>query len=257
MPYWSAQASRGVTALSPSIDMTVSPSPPWKAGQTVTVKVTVKSNGNPVANTPVWLWLYSSDAKWRSMITQLYTDSTGSASVDWSIEWSREFENVDTGARSTLTLPCRSWMLEAAAVMLGVSTRTSCSIAYPTRISIYAPDTVIAGQAFTVSGELEYLISPEPIKWGPLKHKRVEIYCNGTKIAEVETADNGTYEVKVIIGRPGTYTLKAVFPGEGLTAGAAALAKTTVGTVGGLMSPATSPLPQMIAGGLMLLAVML
>jgi hypothetical protein len=117
----------------------------------------------------------------------------------------------------THTLPCSSISFYAQEKSTGTKSATvSGSVAYPTRISISAPDTVAPGQSFTVSGKLEYQSSSAA--WSGLAGRTVSIYYDGTKAADVTTASDGTYSKAVSIPTPGTYTLKAQFAGEGLAA---------------------------------------
>lgn len=245
MPYWSTQKSMSVTVYRATVSLTVSPSPPWRAGQSVTFKARVLSDGTPLEGVPVVFQIldpYGNPADFEGV---KYTDSDGYATLTRTIPWTFMIRSVN------YTLPCSTWNFMASAVIDSAvvrSNKVSAAIAYPTGITISAPSKIPVGAEFEVKGKLTYEAAPN--EWRGLGGKKVTIYANDTKIGEAETDGEGNYSVKVKISTPGTYTLKAVYPGEGLTAGTAALARTTVG----LMRPPMSPLPQMIAGGLMLLA---
>jgi len=232
-----------------SVSLSVSPSPPWRAGQTVTFIVTATINGNPLANTPVWIFVRFIDDAGYSRMTKIAegtTDSSGKATITCALPFKVSIGGVE------YRLPCRTVNFIANERQYYTwSNYVSGKLAYPTRISISAPTAVRPGEEFTISGKLEY--ESDAGVWSPLGGKTVTLFYNGNRIADVVTASDGTYSITTSIDKPGTYTLKAVYPGEGLTAGAVALAR----TVTGFMSPAKSPLPQMIAGGLMLLAGML
>jgi len=246
MPYWSASKSVTITVQKVAVTLEVSPSPPWRAGQSVTFKARVLSDGTPLEGVPVVFQIldpYGNPADFEGV---KYTDSDGYATLTRTIPWTFMIRSVN------YTLPCSTWNFMASAVINSTvvrSNKVSAAIAYPTYITISAPSKIPVGAEFEVKGKLTYEAAPGD-KRGLGPGKKVQIYANDTKIGEAETDGEGNYSAKVKIATPGTYTLKAVYPGEGLTAGAAALARTTVG----LMRSPMSPLPQMIAGGLMLLA---
>jgi len=76
-----------------------------------------------------------------------------------------------------------------------------------TRLTISAPETVIAGKSFPVSGRLtdEY--------GNPIPDATIELYSDTSKIGESRTGRDGGYVFNVVIEAPGEYTLKARFPG--------------------------------------------
>ncbi|MEM1659468.1 MAG: hypothetical protein QXK94_10590, partial [Candidatus Jordarchaeales archaeon] len=73
---------------------------------------------------------------------------------------------------------------------------------------------VVKGQPFMVNGTLLYMSSPGT--WTGLPNRRVSIYYNGNKLADVTTVSNGNFVAQVSIPTTGTFTLKAVYAGEGL-----------------------------------------
>ncbi|MDI6814033.1 MAG: Ig-like domain-containing protein [Desulfitobacteriaceae bacterium] len=87
------------------------------------------------------------------------------------------------------------------------------AVAYPTRISVEAPDTVTPGEVFTVSGTLEYEMTSSA--WYGLPDQTVTVYFNGKVFGTATTGARGNYEVSGSIAAPGSYTLKAVFEGSG------------------------------------------
>ena len=203
--------------------MTVSPQPPWKAGQTISIKATVTRNGTPVYNTPVAIALVTTDEKWSSSIYLGWTNTYGVVSTNWTIEWSREFQHADTGETNWLMLPCNTWYLTAVAIFLLAGTRIECQIAYPTEITISAPSTVRAGEPLTVSGRLTYQAATDPSSKQPLAYRNVKIYVDDRYVGYATTDYNGYYSKQIKIDSPGTHTIKAVFPGEGFSSTAQAV----------------------------------
>jgi hypothetical protein len=215
MPYNSAQATKGITILAVTVTLEVSPSPPWTAGQTVTLKATVTKDGTPWAGATVNFYI---SRPYTKLIGTGTTNSSGVATLSYAIPWT-----VDT-----TTVPCTT----AEFVAIETSTATTSNrptgkVAYPTRISITAPDSVPVGYAFDITGKLEYQSASGV--WSPLAGKTVSLYYNTTKISDVTTGSDGAYrEPYAKIPTPGTYTLKAVYAGEGFTAAATAFLGLTV-----------------------------
>ena len=95
------------------------------------------------------------------------------------------------------------------------------SVYYPTRISISAPDSVVKGSTFTVSGKLEY---NDPVYgWKGLGGRTVTVYWNGNVFGSGRTDSEGKYSISGKIDQTGTFTLKAVYGGEGFFAPAKAI----------------------------------
>jgi hypothetical protein len=150
-----------------------------------------------------------------AVLTQATTGSDGYAEAQAAIPWTV----------GSSVIPCGNIYLRAKDVEAGVfSPAKPGAVAYPTRISISAPDQVAPGQAFTVSGKLEYQSSPTA--WAGLAGRTVSLYYNGNKIADVTTASDGSYSKSTSIPTTGTYTLKASYAGEGFAAAAAFLGLT-------------------------------
>jgi hypothetical protein len=212
MPYNSAQATKGITVLTRTITYSVSPNPPWTAGQSVTFTAVVKEDGTPVVG--ILVHFEGTAAGVTEEFAREYTDATGKAQKTVTIPW----------MIGTFEIPCRTWDTYARADTLK-STIIKAAIAYPTRISISAPDTVSPGQTFAISGKLEYQI--DSATWAPASGRTVSLYYNGTLIGNVTTGTDGSYsKPDAAISTPGTYTLKASYAGEGFAAAAAFLGLT-------------------------------
>ena len=238
MPYSSAQASRSVEVLAYSVSLTVSPSGPWKPGQRVTlyVKVVPSEPGIPVD------LMFVIPGKVSTTFAREYTDDLGRVTYAWTIPWTI----------SGVTVPCNRVYFRAGEAITGaVSNDVYGDVAYNTRISISAPDTVGAGADFTVSGKLEYESASGV--WSPLADRTVDIYYDGTRLASVSTGSDGSYRAVVSIPSAGTYTLKAVYAGEGFTM---AVATRALATLEGLMPIAVMSLVPVAFGGALALMVM-
>jgi hypothetical protein len=222
MPYNSAQATKGITVQAITVTLEVSPAAPWTAGQTVTLKATVKKDGAAWSGATVdfLFYPYPSSSSIYAVIGTKTTDTSGVASISYSIPWQI---TIDT---TTWTIPCRVDGFGAREASTGtVSSMVTGQVAYPTRLSISAPDTVLPNQAFAITGKLEYQRLSGT--WDPIVNRTVSLYYNGTKIADVTTGSDGSYnkpDAKIPTG--GTYTLKALFAGEGFAAAAAFLGLT-------------------------------
>jgi len=242
LPYNKAEGTKSVTVLAVSVKLDVSPPLPWTAGQTVTFTATVMQDSNPMAGATVAFAIYPIAGGTR-VIGSATTDSSGKATLTWTVPWSI----------GGVTLPCSSFTFWAVEQSSGVSSnKISGKIAYPTRISISAPDTVAQGQYFTISGKLEYQSASGV--WSGLAGKTVSLYYNGTKITDVTTASDGSYSASATIPSSGTYTLKASYAGEGFAlAPALALAEIKL-AVPESVKPLITPLAAILVGGIVAIA---
>jgi len=212
MPYSSASATKSITVKSVTVSLSVSPSAPWKAGQTIRLSGLVTINGSAGEGRTVEIYLYSQLGFAR--LGSVTTGIDGSYSFTWTIPWT-----VTITPAGTVTVPCKSWSFYAKDVGSGVqSPYVSGSVAYPTRITISAPDTAVPAQPVTVSGVLQYESSSGT--WSGLGGRTVTLYIDSTKIADVTTGSDGSYSYTFSAPGPGTYTLKAVYAGEGTMAAA-------------------------------------
>jgi hypothetical protein len=204
LPYNAVSGTKAITVATVSVKLEVSPAPPWTAGQTVTLKATVTRNGAPLPG--VLVVLYVAQRTWHE-IARLTTDSNGVVTTTWTIPWT-----IDTDP-----LPC--YTIYFIAGSQGVwSNQPTGKCAYPTRISITAPDKVAPGASFTINGKLEYESASGV--WSGLGGRIVSLLYNTTKIADVTTASDGSYSATASIPTSGTYTLKASYAGEGLATAA-------------------------------------
>jgi len=123
----------------------------------------------------------------------------------------------DYSESKTIKLPCGHYGLFAYHRSSGVYTAAKdFYVAYPTRISISAPDAVAVDYPFTVEGKLEYC---DEDTWKPLAGATVYVYYDGSELGSATTDSEGNYSVSGSISTPGTYTLTARYPGEGLPGG--------------------------------------
>ena len=212
MPYNVAQGTRSITVQAVTLTLEVSPKPPWTAGQTVTFIATLKKDGVAWAGETISFITYVLGViPWN--IGNAVTGSDGRASLSWRVPWKDS---------AGVTIPCgtrRFWANHSASGAW--SSPVDAQVAFPTRISISAPDTVFPNQSFTVNGKLEY--QSDDGVWSPHASKTVSLYYNGTKIADVTTGSDGSYSATASIPTSGTYTLKAVYAGEGFASASAAM----------------------------------
>mgnify|MGYP001626220879 CR=1 FL=1 len=210
MPYNKAENTKSITVQAVAVTVDVSPKYPWTAGQTITITATLTKDGAAWPGETV-TFIFGSPA--QDTLPEISTTEIGSAVT-----------GADGKAVLTYTIP---WSVGGAQVpcrrinYYGAWHKPSNvykwygpgAIAFPTRISITAPDKVAPGQAFTISGKLEY--QNTPTTWAGLAGKTVSLYYDTTKIADVTTGSDGSYSASASIPSSGTYTLKAVYAGEG------------------------------------------
>jgi len=210
LPYVSAEVTRPITVY--AVTVTLDPLPAYvKAGETVTFTGQVLRDGTPWAGQEVAVMILLEPGVLATSVARGTTDAEGKFSLSWTVPWT-----MPGTAGKVHTLPCNTW--EFYAVHLDTftnSARRSMAIAFPTRISISAPDRVAPGETFTISGVLEYESASGV--WSPLADRTVSLYYNGTHITDVTTGSDGSYsKPDARIPEAGTYTLRAVFAGEGL-----------------------------------------
>jgi len=247
MPYWSASKSVTTTVQKVAVEVTASPMPPWKPGQTVNIVVKVTADGSPLDGETVQLYLWDDSFRYFHYFGSFTTGPDGTVTKTWTVPFSESFIDSIVGGSYSFTLPCNRWHVEASC--LGISGTLAAPIAYKTDITLSVPSKVPAGLPSEVKGRLTYEAAPGD-KRGLGPGKKVQIYANNTKIGEAETDSEGNYRAQVKITTPGTYTIKAVFPGEGLTSMAQAVK--TLLTEWASSTAVAIALPAVI-GGLMLL----
>lgn len=203
MPYSSAQATVQVTVLAVSLtDFTVTPSQPWRAGQTVTLRVKALQGSTPRVGKTIRFLILDVDTGATTYVDAV-TGSDGYATASYTIPWT-----IDTSVIPCGVIRFRAYDLEANVLTSPIDGQ----VAYPTRITISAPTSVPVNQAFTISGKLEY--QSTPTAWSPLSGRTVSVYYDNTKIGDVTTDANGNYSINATITTAGTYTLKAVYAGQ-------------------------------------------
>jgi len=200
-----AEATRAITVQLVELTLEISPAPPYLAGQTITLTARLTVDGVPWAGATVTFYREHPPAFFE-VIGSATTDADGYASLTHTIPWRT--------ARDYL-IPCHTVNFYAREPTTPVmSAPFPAAIAFPTRISISAPDTVRQGEVFTVSGVLEY--ESDAGVWSALADRTVEIYYNGTLAGTTTTTTDGSYSLSLSIDVSGTYTLRAYYAGEGL-----------------------------------------
>jgi len=174
-------------------------------------------NGEPWPGEEVEIWFkyVEGDVTWVNMVAKGTTDSEGNYRIEWTVPWKLTvWKYPDYSESKTIKLPCGHYGLWAYHRNSGVYTAgKDFYVAYPTRISISAPDAVAVDYPFTVEGKLEYC---DEDTWKPLAGATVYVYYNGSEFGSGKTDSEGKYSVSGRISSPGTYTLTARYPGEGL-----------------------------------------
>jgi hypothetical protein len=202
VPYARGEASRSITAIAYSIRLDRLP-PYVLAGRDLMFEGSLTVDGRPAPRETVKIkrCLYERPQECVDVLT-LTTGAGGEFYDMW---------------RTTHDLACRRYYFYAEHPASGARSEPQLvAVAYPTRVTVEAPNTVTPGQAFEVRGRLEYEASPG--RWAGLSYRRVHVYLDDSKVAEATTGADGSYSVRITISRPGTYTLRVVFPGEGLPA---------------------------------------
>jgi len=208
VPYVPSEASSSVAAAAYSIKLEKLP-PYVVAGKEVSFEGSLTVDGKPAPRETVKIkrCSYLRPQECVDVLT-LTTGAMGEFYDTW---------------KPTHDLACKKYYFYAEHPASGVKSEPQVvAVAYPTRVVVEAPGTVIVGLPFEVKGKLEFEASPG--KWAGLGYRKVHVYLNGSKVAEATTAIDGSYSVKITISKPGTYTLKVVFPGEGLPAAQVATA---------------------------------
>jgi hypothetical protein len=200
MPYDTALGTRSITVSAPPVrsfvDVKVSPGPPWRAGQTLRIEGRLLEDTTPLVGVEVWAAVqYDTSVLY---LTYYYSGLDGKVILDFTVPYQ---------------VACRSAGFFLEDDIGTQSNRVWGKVAYPTRLSISAPDTVKMNEKFKVTGKLEYEYMPGD--WRPLAGRKVEVYYNSSKLGETTTASDGSYSVEVSIPATGTYTLKAYYAGEG------------------------------------------
>jgi len=244
LPYNSAQASKGVTVLAVSLkNFSVTPSAPWTVGQSVTLRVQSLQDSTPRVGKTIRFLVLDLDTGAMTSVDAT-TGSDGYAQTTYTIP-----AKIDTSV-----IPCGPIRFRAYDVEANVLTDPiDGKVAYQTRISISAPDTVPTGQSFTVSGKLEF--QDVDGAWKGLANRTVTIYYNGTSLGTATTASDGSYSKSVSIPTSGSYTLKATYAGEGFTTAIAIMGLTVelpeVGALPEYAQYALAALPLIFVGGVL------
>jgi len=197
MSYAPASAQASITVQSGQLTLTVSPSPPWVPGQTLTFTVTLP--------TPVWttdtVYIYANNTQ----VTSFQITSGVGGSGTWTIPQSYAGQTVTFMAQDTL--------------LMATSNTVSGVVLYPTKITISAPSTVYVNQPFTVSGTLQYQNASG--SWVPLAGATVTVKGSWGGSATATTNSSGQYSVQLTApSSPGTYTVTASFAGSSSAAAA-------------------------------------
>jgi len=206
MSYASASTQTSITVQSGQLTLTVTPSPPWTPGQTLTFTVSLP--------TPVWttdtVYIYANNTQ----VTSFQITSGIGGSGTWVIPQSYAGQTVTFMAQDVL--------------LMATSNTVSGTVRYPTKITISAPSTVYVNQSFTVSGTLQYQNASG--SWVALGSQTVSIKGSWGASATATTNSNGQYSAQLTApSSPGTYTITATFAPTG-TLFAPATAQLSLGT---------------------------
>ena len=206
MPNAPSTASKSITVL--SVSLTLSVNKRWaKVGDTVRFSGKLTRDGEGWGGETVYIKLNYGGLP---TIASTTTASDGSFSVDWKVPW----KVYDHEWKTYHKLPCGDWGFYAWHAGTNTSSSTvKLAVAYPTRISISAPDRVTVNQSFVVKGKLEYC---DEDTWKALAGKYVYVNYDNKQLGSAKTDTYGEYEVVGSISSPGTYKLTAIFPGEGI-----------------------------------------
>lgn len=203
MPYPSSKASRGIVVETVGLSLDIDKR--WaKVGDKVKFSGKLTKNGLGYGGEYVDIYILKGLSK--SRVGYSITGSDGSFVDEWTIpSWLYiGYEEFD--------LACQDWKFQAEhSPSETVSNTKNLAVAYPTRISIKAPDKAFPGESITISGKLEYRLNDV---WVGLSGKTVKIYLDSTLLGSPTTDSDGSYQLKVSISKSGT--LKAVFEGEKL-----------------------------------------
>ena len=202
MPYTPSSRSKQVTAS--TVELTFYVDPRWvKAGERLRFSGTLKRDGKGWAGQVIEIYRYVPE---YGVWSKFYETKTLGAPFEGYYDVSVEMPHY---------LACRDVRWKAKHPDTGTwSEEKKAAVAYPTRISLKAPDWVKTGEEFEVKGKLEYESAKDV--WRPLARRTVKIYLDDTLLATTFTDDKGNYSRKVVVEKAGTYTLKAVFEGAGL-----------------------------------------
>jgi len=221
MSYASTSSQATITVANASMTLTVTPSPPWVPGQTLTFIVGL--------STPVW----TTDS------VVIYVNGSGVAQIQllpgqhsgnttWTVPQSYAGQQISIYAQDSL---------------FGVTSNTvTGTVLYPTQISISAPSTVYVNQSFTVSGTLQYQNASG--SWVALGNQTVSIKGSWGASTTATTNSNGQYSAQITApSSPGTYTITATFAPTG-TLFAPATAQLAMGTSTATPTVSTTPSAQ-------------
>jgi len=220
MSYASTSSQATITVQTGQLTLSVTPSPPWTPGQTLTFTVTLPM----VVWTTDTVTIYANNTPIMSF--QITSGVGGSGT--WTIPQSYAGQTVTFMAQDSL---------------LGVTSNTvSGTVLYPTKISISAPSTTYINQPFTVSGTLQYQNASG--SWVALGSQTVSIKGSWGASATATTNSNGQYSAQLTApSSPGTYTITATFAPTG-TLFAPATAQLSMGTSTATPTVSTTPSAQ-------------
>lgn len=182
---------RVVSEISPiTVELTVSPSQPWRINTTITLQAMVREDTRPISNAEVAF--YYRVGEYVAIIGTARTDSYGVATYNYQIPASLGCHYVEFYAiYSNIT-----------------SNMVGGSVNRATRIMLPASIDVLPGREFEVAGRVEV----EGIGgWAPLSNVTVIIQFEGTEVSTI-TNTNGEFRVRLRAPQVhGDYTLRAFY----------------------------------------------
>jgi len=234
MSYASASSQATITVQTGQLTLSVTPSPPWVPGQTLTFTVTLPM----VVWTTDTVTIYANNTP----VTSFQITSGIGGSGTWVIPQSYAGQTVTFMAQDSL---------------LGATSNTvTGTVLYPTKITISVPSTIYVNQPFTVSGTLQYQNASG--SWVALGSQTVSIKGSWGASATATTNSNGQYSAQLTApSSPGTYTITVTFAPTG-TLFAPATAQLSLGssptTPTVLITPSAKPSMLQFIGGILALA---
>jgi len=202
MVYQPLVSNEVVVKLTYKIDLTLSADKRWvKVGEPVTFTARLTKDGAGYAWQTLYLELFdSASGMWLVYETMPSTDLDGYSSMGLALGFDRACQDIRWRVRFTNSTGSY------------YSQEVQVAVAYPTRLTLSAPDAVASGQPFTVSGKLEY--EKTSGNWVGLAGATVKIYADSTLLASPTTGSDGGFSASVTLTQ--SKTIKAVFEGLNL-----------------------------------------
>jgi uncharacterized protein YfaS (alpha-2-macroglobulin family) len=214
MPYASTSIAKTITVQTVSVSLSVDNTRP-KAGDTITFTGRVTSNGTPLANRSVNLYLIHPTGSPYWIIASGTTDSNGNFTARWTVPYRV------TRDTATYTVPCTTWIFRLCDAWTGVcSSDLRIPAAYSTALSITTDkDAYAPGETINVSARLVYATDTGTF---PLPGATITFVMRDTSTGDIvatQSATTGSDGVARVSFRAptktGSYQIRAEFGGMG------------------------------------------